>query len=140
MDKNKTDFYFTAFNKLKKAYLEFAKDELNQYDLSPNEIEVISTLSQNMCGSDVAKKFDVSKTLVSRSVATLSKKGFLTTETGSDKREKILCLTENGKCVYQEIQLMKENFFKKVFRHFEERELLVLEALLKLLLKNTNSN
>lgn len=137
MDK-RAAYYFQAFKKIKKNYLEYAKQELKQFNLSPNEIEVISVLGNSMCGSEVARQFDVSKTLVSRSVSYLAEKGFISVETGDDKREKILKLTENGTFVLKEIQSMQENYFKVVFNHFEEREMLVLEALLKLMLKNIN--
>ena len=133
----KSEFYFTAFKKLKKAYLSFAQDELKTYSLSPNEIEVVSFLKGKSCGSEIAREFDVSKTLVSRSVSYLLKKELIKVENGTvDKREKILSLTEKGKQLAEEIENMKDHFFTKALKHFEDREKQVLEALLKLLLRN----
>ncbi|MDD4839410.1 MAG: winged helix DNA-binding protein [Clostridia bacterium] len=137
MENAKSEFYFSSFNKLLKAYVCFAQSELKQYNLSPNEIEVLSFIKEKSCGSEVAREFNVSKTLVSRSVSYLEKKKLLVSEPSTqDKREKILTLTDEGKKISREINEMKEKFFAKTFKHFEEREMLVLEALLKLLLKN----
>jgi DNA-binding MarR family transcriptional regulator len=136
MEKTKSEYYFQAFKKMKLAFINFAKTELKDLSLSPNEVEVLSALDQKCCGSDVAREFDVSKTLVSRSVSFLKDKGYIKTEQGEDKREKVLILTEKGKEVANRIAKMKADFFEKILKNFDEREMLVFEALLKLMVKN----
>lgn len=139
MENFKAEFYFSAFKKLKRAYFDFTQAELADYSLSPNEIEVVSYLKGKSCGSEIAREFHVSKTLVSRSVSFLVQKELLIVEEGvTDKREKVLSLTEKGKELYLKIQSIKGRFFSTALKHFEEREMRVLEALMKLLLRNVS--
>ena len=136
MEKTKSEFYFQAFKKMLTAFIQFAKAELGDLSFSPNEVAVLSVMDEKCCGSDVARELDVSKTLVSRSVAFLKEKGYITTEQGDDRREKMLFLTESGREIANRIEKMKADFFEKILKNFDERELLVFEALLKLMVKN----
>ncbi len=141
MEQFSSEFYFSAFNKLKKAYKTFAAQKFAEYNFSPNEIEVLSMARKKTCATEIAKEFDVSKTLVSRSVSYLEEKGMLVTEKSEvDKREQVLKLTEKGEEIVSEIDKMKQEFFDKTFRHFEEREKQVLRALLMMLMKNIFDN
>lgn len=141
MENLNSEFYFSAFNRLKKAYKNFAQKELKDYDFSPNEIEVLSFARQKSCATEIAKEFDVSKTLVSRSVSYLEQKGMITSERSSvDRREQVIKLTEKGAVVAEKIDIMKQRFFDKSFNHFEEKEKEVLKVLLMMLMKNIFEN
>lgn len=137
MDLKNTAYFFAAFRKLLKSYTDYQLKELKGYDLTPNEIVVLSSIGVVGMASDIAQNACVSKALVSRSVKELRKKGLISASISEvDKREQKLSLTPEGEKAAQLIADANQNFYKVAFRRFEDNEKRVLQALLQLMLNN----
>ena len=137
MDLKNTAYFFAAFRKLLKSYTDYQLKELKGYDLTPNEIVVLSSIGVVGMASDIAQNACVSKALVSRSVKELREKGLISASISEvDKREQKLSLTPEGEKAAQLIADANQNFYKVAFRRFEDNEKRVLLALLQLMLNN----
>lgn len=137
MDLKNTAYFFAAFRKLLKSYTDYQLKELKGYDLTPNEILVLSSIGVVGMASDIAQNACVSKALVSRSVKELREKGLISASISEvDKREQKLSLTPEGEKAAQLIADANQNFYKVAFRRFEDNEKRVLQALLQLMLNN----
>lgn len=137
MDLKNTAYFFAAFRKLLKSYTDYQLKELKGYDLTPNEIIVLSSIGVVGMASDIAQNACVSKALVSRSVKELREKGLISASISEvDKREQKLSLTPEGEKAAQLIADANQNFYKVAFRRFEDNEKRVLQALLQLMLNN----
>ncbi len=137
IDVKNAAYYFACYKKLEKAYTDFQLNALDDYDLSPNEIVVLSSLGRMNTASEIALKSDVSKALVSRSVKFLKAKGYITTTVSEDdKREQFLELTEDGKNIAMLIEEANRRFFATAFANFEDTEKKVLTALLRMMMRN----
>lgn len=87
MDLKNTAYFFAAFRKLLKSYTDYQLKELKGYDLTPNEIVVLSSIGVVGMASDIAQNACVSKALVSRSVKELREKGLISASISEvDKR------------------------------------------------------
>lgn len=136
-DINNLNFIFASVKKVSRAYSDFLERELEGYKLSPNEIVVLSSLDAVSTASDIAKDSDVSKALVSRSVASLKEKGLIRVSISEvDKREQKLVLTDQGEKISELIDLLNEQFARRIFGNFQENEKRVLIALLKIAVAN----
>lgn len=140
MDIKHAAYYFSAYRKLEKSYTDFQMNALADYDLSPNEIVVLSSLEKgSVTASEIAVKADVSKALVSRSVKFLKERKFITVAVSeADKREQALALTEEGRKIAGLIDEAVRRFFATAFANFEENELELLSALLDIMARNLN--
>ncbi|MCQ2602633.1 MAG: MarR family winged helix-turn-helix transcriptional regulator [Clostridia bacterium] len=132
-------YYFSCYKKLEKNYIDFLQNALISYDLSPNEIVVLSSLENINTASEIALTSDVSKALVSRSVKMLREKGHIATNISPvDKREQTIELTESGKQIAALIDEANRRFFATAFANFEENESKLLKALLNMMMRNLN--
>ncbi len=132
-------FYLVAFRKISRAYQDFQLKALDGYDLSPNEIIVLSSLDTVTTASQIASDHDVSKALLSRSVKLLKEKGYITSAISEqDKREQDLSLTEEGRAVARIIAETNRRFFKKVVHGVEQNTLDIVTMMLKVLMANLN--
>lgn len=137
MDNKRVANIFVAFRKLLRNYTDFQLEELKDFNLTPNEISVLSAVSDFSMASDIAANVCVSKALVSRSVKELKEKGLIvSTISEVDKREQRLKLTEQGERVAMLIEEINDRFFRIVFDGIGETEQEVLDALLRLTSKN----
>lgn len=140
MDLKNTANYFVAFRKLLRSYTDYQMRELKDYDLSPNEIVVLSSIGLVGLASEIAENACVSKALVSRSVKQLKYKGLITATISTvDKREQALRLTDEGEKVAERIAEANRKFYVAAFKRFEDNEKRVLQALLGLMLQNLES-
>ena len=132
-------YFFSAYRKLLRSYTDFQLNALEGYDLSPNEIVVLSSIETMPTASEIAYASDVSKALVSRSVKLLKDKNYITaTVSQSDKREQDLALTEEGKHVAELIDEANRRFFATAFANFEDNEKEALRMLLGMMMRNLN--
>ena len=132
---------YTSFDKILKYLKAYSHNEMKNYNLTPNEIQVLSNLDTKCTSSEIAKQVNASKALVSRSVKLLLQKGYITaTLSEIDKREFVIKLTESGEEVRNKIMSVKDTFTKRAFQDFGEEEFTVLKALLGLVLRNLGLN
>ena len=139
-DVNNLNFILASVKKVARAYSDFLSKELEDYNLSPNEIVVLSSLDSVSTASDIAHDSDVSKALVSRSVSSLKEKGLIKVSISEvDKREQKLMLTEQGARISELIDLLNEQFARKAFGSFQENEKRVLVTLMKIIVANVQA-
>lgn len=139
MDIKEDSIVLTAFRKILRQYAEFQSQALKDYNLSPNEATVLSSLCNRGMASDIAVTFEVSKALVSRSVRSLREKGYIEVSISTvDKREQVLALTEEGERIAKIIAYENKRFYDIAFKGFGHDEKQVLYALLRLVLNNLN--
>lgn len=138
IDKEKQrSIMFTAFKAILREYNDFITDAVSEYDLSPNEIVVLSSLQNVSSASQIAKEADVSKALVSRSVKLLKQKDLIeVTISAMDKREQNLRLTDEGVKVAERIKLANERFSADALRNVEVQAIEMMKLLLKLIMRN----
>ena len=139
MDVKNAAYFFSAYRKLLRSYTDFQLNALEGYDLSPNEIVVLSSIETTPTASEIALRSDVSKALVSRSVKLLKEKNYITaTVSDEDKREQYLSLTEEGKKVAELIDEANRRYFATAFANFEQDAKAALKALLGVMMRNLN--
>jgi DNA-binding MarR family transcriptional regulator len=81
--------HLSVFNNITKAYYEFTKKKLTGYKFTPNEISTMIYLLENDdidTAKGISDKFGVTQYLICRSVDSLTKKGFITTEIDPNDR------------------------------------------------------
>ncbi|MBO4381119.1 MAG: winged helix-turn-helix transcriptional regulator [Clostridia bacterium] len=131
------NFIFSSFRKISRAYTEFLTIGLKDYDLTPNEIVVLSSLDSVSTASDIAHDSEVSKALVSRSVASLKEKELIKVSISEvDKREQKLVLTDDGRRIAVIIDELNEAFARTAFNSFQDNEKRVLMAIIKIVAAN----
>ena len=82
---------------------------ISSYKLSPNEIDLLVALDMGVydTAKEIADNFEISKSLVCRSVDSLTKKGYIDTKKDEkDKRVSHLILREEAKPI---VDALKEN-------------------------------
>ena len=130
---------FASFRTLLRAYNENLSAAVSEYDLSPNEIVVLSSLQNVSNASQIAKEADVSKALVSRSVKLLKQKGLIeVTISAVDKREQDLRPTDSGIALAKVIERANARFCNSALLGADAEAMEVTQLILKLIMRNLN--
>ena len=101
--------YIIKFLFIAKAIKNKNRSVISSYKLSPNEIDLLVALDMGLydTAKEIADNFEISKSLVCRSVDSLSKKGYIDTQKDEkDKRVSHLILREEAKPI---VDALKEN-------------------------------
>ena len=103
------------------------------YKLSPNEIDILVALHMgkfNMA-KDIAENFEISKSLVCRSVDSLIKKGYIDTKKDEkDKRITHLILKDEAKPIVEALKENRERNNKILLKDIDEKELEIFNKVL----------
>lgn len=104
----------SSFSAITKAYYEFTKKKLAGYKFTPNEISTMIYLLENDdidTAKGISDRFGVTQSLICRSVDSLTKRGFITTETDSnDRRVNHLTLHISDKKLLSILKSMNTDF------------------------------
>lgn len=101
--------YIIKFLFIAKAIKNKNRSVISSYKLSPNEIDLLVALDMGVydTAKEIADNFEISKSLVCRSVDSLTKKGYIDTKKDEkDKRVSHLILREEAKPI---VEALKEN-------------------------------
>ena len=101
--------YIIKFLFISKAIKNKNRSVISSYKLSPNEIDLLVALDMGVydTAKEIADNFEISKSLVCRSVDSLTKKGYIDTQKDEkDKRVSHLILREEAKPI---VEALKEN-------------------------------
>lgn len=101
--------YIIKFLFIAKAIKNKNRSVISSYKLSPNEIDLLVALDMGVydTAKEIADNFEISKSLVCRSVDSLTKKGYIDTQKDEkDKRVTHLILREEAKPI---VDTLKEN-------------------------------
>ena len=104
--------YIIKFLFIAKAIKNKNRSVISSYKLSPNEIDLLVALDMGVydTAKEIADNFEISKSLVCRSVDSLSKKGYIDTKKDEkDKRISHLILREEANPI---VDALKENMKK----------------------------
>lgn len=135
MDSKNLGIYLSSFRNVLRTYNEFLSKALPEYNLSPNEADVLANVAMFSTGVELAQNLGVSKALISRSVKTLKDKGLLEISPSvMDKREQVLTLTELGYEASNKIEEANKDFCDQILSAFSDEEMEVFNALIKILI------
>ena len=101
--------YIIKFLFIAKAIKNKNRSVISSYKLSPNEIDLLVALDMGVydTAKEIADNFEISKSLVCRSVDSLTKQGYIDTQKDEkDKRVSHLILREEAKPI---VEALKEN-------------------------------
>ena len=101
--------YIIKFLFIAKAIKNKNRSVISSYKLSPNEIDLLVALYMGVydTAKEIADNFEISKSVVCRSVDSLTKKGYIDTQKDEkDKRVSHLILREEAKPI---VDALKEN-------------------------------
>lgn len=133
-------FMLASCKKILRIYTDYVESALDGYDLSPNEIIVLSSLGTSSTASQIAADFDVSKALVSRSVKRLKTLNYITVAISeTDKREQLLTLTEEGRAIADKIERANVRFGYSALDRMTEDQRNALRMMLKLIVRNLDN-
>ena len=136
------DDILTLFLQLQKAYLRACYEAVRDEPIKMTEMMCILFLYENAArdtSNEIAKRYMLSRSLVSKTVDGLKEAGYLETERDEVDNQKIhLHLTEKCRPMLQKIQSARNKFFGSILDGVSDREITQLEMLTQKLKRNLN--
>lgn len=134
------DTFIIAYRKARKRRTFFLTERLEKYNLSPNQIDILSFIKNNTAfntAKDIVEYTGVSKGLISRSVEDLSNRAFITLEEdSSDKRKQRIFLTNLGNKIANLIKKYDKLFFHVITEGIPMEELEIQKKVAEKILAN----
>ena len=122
-----TTTLLTNFRRIIKLYDNKLRPICGRYGLLPIEVTIISFLNNNPgkdTAADISNLRMLSKSNVSQAVESLIQKALLQRRQDTEDRRRIhLSLTSEAKPIIREIESVRLNFRKQIFKGFTEEEL-----------------
>lgn len=126
---------FVSFSKTWRQYKSICAIALEDYNLTPNEIEIIYFLAKQKdlnTAKDIFEYLGISKSLVCRSADALVKKGFIITEKDrQDRRVVHMILQPTANDLVRKLRKSTRDFFQKAFEGIDENEKMMLNMILE---------
>ncbi len=113
--------------------LEFQQTYRTKYNMLRTEWRVLFHLGcfGDLTAKEICDRSNVHKTKVSRAVASLEKRGFLTRETmATDRRHSVMCLTAEGREVFKDLQSEAQTYNAALKQTMTPEEFETLHSLL----------
>ena len=132
--------YIISFRKVKKFYKKFIDNEMKKFDLSQNEIEIITYLNRNPeknTAKDIVEYLGLSKGMISRNIDILLSKGIIEPKKDNiDKRIIRLYITKESEELINEIEESIFNFLGSLLENIEEEKFKIFKEVLNSLTNN----
>ena len=131
--------YIIKFLFIAKAIKNKNRSVISSYKLSPNEIDLLVALDMGVydTAKEIADNFEISKSLVCRSVDSLSKKGYIDTKKDEkDKRVSHLILREEAKPIVDALKENRKKTTEDLLRGIDEEELKIFSKVLNQMKNN----
>lgn len=128
-----------SLSKLSKSYRAVVKTEMSDSDFSPNELDLITFLSNNEMDTskEIADSLGLSKSLIARSVDALVAKGYLETSIDEGDRRYIhLVLTDQAKPVADRLRNLRKQFIASMTEEISQEQFTQFEAVLEKMIAN----
>lgn len=126
----------------RKGYAKLCDSQLQQFHLSPCEIDMLILLSNNPNihnAKEIVLYLGVAKSLVARSVESLVTRNLLRVEMDTkDRRIQNLYVSEEASQIVEIILKHREEFTDVILRSIDEKELRIAEKVIKQINKNIN--
>lgn len=137
----KSNLVFLMFNrKLRKSYERAFKTIGTEFELTSNEIDVLLFLNNNYpldTAKDIVKYRAMSKAMISKSVDSLYKRGFLDYKVDNmDKRCVHLKVTSSARFIVGKLLKVQKRFLFRLTKNISKEEHEMLERVLKKMYKN----
>lgn len=128
-----------SLSKLAKMYRAEVKEEMSASDFSPNELDLITFLSNNEMDTskEIADSLGLSKSLIARSVDSLVAKGYLETEVDEGDRRYIhLILTDQAKPIADRLRNCRKRFIASMTEGISQEQFAQFEWVLERMIVN----
>ena len=128
-----------SLSKLSKMYRAEVKTEMSDSDFSPNELDLITFLSNNEMDTskEIADSLGLSKSLIARSVDSLVAKGFLETRVEeTDRRYIHLVLTDQAKPIAERLRNRRKQFIASMTEGISQEQFAQFEWALEKMIAN----
>lgn len=128
---------------IRKKFRSCIRESIQGCDLSQNELEVLLYLSTHPenTAKDLSSCRGVSRSLVSKSVDMLMKRGYIRVEQDQQDRRKIrLFLEPKADGLVQKMQTAKQNFIRQVFEGISSQEMAGLTVILQKMMDNLQND
>lgn len=131
---------FIQLTQVLKEYRKISFQAVEEYGFTPSEIDVLMFLFNNApldTAKNISKYRGISKTLVSRSVDSLIKRGLLSTSVDAQDRRIIhLTLNKNAADIVEKLQISKDFFIRKVTEGIDKED---IDIFMKVILEMQNN-
>nr|WP_319215060.1 MarR family winged helix-turn-helix transcriptional regulator [uncultured Trichococcus sp.] len=128
-----------SLSKLSKMYRAEVKAEMSGSDFSPNELDLITFLSNNEMDTskEIANSLGLSKSLIARSVDSLVAKGYLETRVDEGDRRYIhLVLTDQAKPIADRLRDRRKQFITSMTEGIGQEQFTLFEEILDKMIAN----
>ena len=128
-----------GLSKLSKMYRTEVKTEMSDLDFSPNELDLITFLSNNEMDTskEIADSLGLSKSLIARSVDSLVAKGYLETRVDeADRRYIHLILTDQAKPIAERLRNRRKQFIASMTEGISQEQFAQFEWALEKMIAN----
>lgn len=128
-----------SLSKLSKMYRAEVKAEMSDSDFSPNELDLITFLSNNEMDTskEIADSLGLSKSLIARSVDSLVAKGYLETKIDErDRRYIHLVLTDEAKPIADRLRNRRKKFIASMTEGVSQEQFAQFEQTLEKMIAN----
>lgn len=128
-----------SLSKLSKMYRAEVKAEMSDSDFSPNELDLITFLSNNEMDTskEIADSLGLSKSLIARSVDSLVAKGYLETRVDKEDRRYIhLVLTDHAKPIADRLRDRRKQFIASMTEGISQEQFTQFEEALEKMIAN----
>ncbi|WP_313134558.1 MarR family winged helix-turn-helix transcriptional regulator [Anaerocolumna sp.] len=127
------------FSYIAKTYWQFIQESMKDSSFSPNEMNLMLFLANNKADTaiDFVKETGASKSLLTRSVDSLTDQGYIRKEPDQeDRRFTHLKLTEKGEEIALNLRTLRSNFMKELAGNISEEEFLAFQEILEKMKQN----
>jgi len=132
--------YLAVFYDMMRKYQESCKERLGEYSFTPNETAMMIFMLEHPevdTAKEIAVNLGISQSLICRSVDSLTRKGFLSTEKDKkDRRVNHLTLNIEDSELKQTLSTMKSSFLDKMTSDVGEEELAVFQKVVDKMAEN----
>lgn len=128
-----------SLSKLSKMYRAEVKAEMSDSDFSPNELDLITFLSNNEMDTskEIADSLGLSKSLIARSVDSLVAKGYLETKIDEGDRRYIhLVLTDEAEPIADRLRNRRKQFIASMTEGVSQEQFAQFEQTLEKMIAN----
>lgn len=126
-EKDESNIFYIYFQVIKK-YKNYMERGLEEYNLTPAEIDVLSFLvnnrEKNNTASDISMRRGISKGLVSRTVQLLKEKDLIYTKANPDDgRSVYLILKDTNKELIGKVENINDNFRDSILKDMRKEDI-----------------
>lgn len=132
--------YLAVFYDMMRKYQESCKESLGDYSFTPNETAMMIFMLEHPdvdTAKEIAVNLGISQSLICRSVDSLTRKGFLSTEKDKkDRRVNHLTLNIEDKELKETLGTMKVDFLSKMTDGIDEKDLDIFQKVVDQMAEN----